>query len=165
MHRPAAAGPARGRDDAVGARLIAAGLHAQRERGAPRQTRRDLRAARAVTAAEPLRRRQPAPPSRLRRGEPDFAHKLIFPIVRNNLNDTGKGSDFVRTPRRIAAGHDDAGAGIFTRNLANDLTCALIGRARDRAGIHHDQIGVLRARRSAAARRSTAPPIERSRLD
>ena len=139
VQRPAAARPTRGRNDAVRARLIAAGLHAQRERRAPCQTRRDFRAARAITAAEPLRRRQA-----------DFMRKPIFPIVRNYLNDTRKGSDFLRTPGRIAAGHDDSGAGIFARDLADNLTCALIGGARDRAGIHDNQIGVLRARRGAA---------------
>ena len=76
--------------------------------------------------------------------------KPIFPIVRNDLNNTRKGSDFLGTPGRIAAGHDDSGVGIFARDLPDNLTCALIGGARHRAGIHDNQIGVLRARRGAA---------------
>ena len=52
--RTAPACPSRGRDDAVGARLIAAGLHAESERGAARQARRNRRAASAVAVSEPL---------------------------------------------------------------------------------------------------------------
>ena len=112
--------------------LIAAGLDAQGECGAPGQARRDLGAARAVAVAKPLRRRQAY-----------LLRQPIFAIVRNYLNDTRKCGDFVRPPRRIAAGHDDSGARILARDLPDDLPRALIRRAGDRAGIHDDHIGIV----------------------
>ena len=75
VERHASRRPSRRRDDAVGTRLGAAGLHAQRERRAAGDARLDRRAARAVTIAEPRRppRTRSALRSRRSRRSPDVA--------------------------------------------------------------------------------------------
>ena len=118
----------RGRDDAVGARLIAAGLHAERERRAARQAGRNRRAACAVTAPEPLGCRQPRLRAfGLRRGKPNLGNKLVLAIVRNELDDSRKVADFIRSSGCITTGRDYSRVRIFPSDLSDDLAGALIG--------------------------------------
>src|SRR5688572_15001621 len=88
---PAAPGTARTRDNAIRARLIAAGLHAQRKCGTSGESRRDRCAAAAVTARESLRGRKPRKPNLLR--------QMLLAIVGNNLHDAGKTRYLLRPPR------------------------------------------------------------------
>ncbi len=135
LQRTTASYSASRRNDAVGADLIAAGLHAERECRPARQSRRNLRAAAALAVAEPLGRAQA-----------DFPREVVFSFVGDDLHDARKAGDLVGTPRRVAAGDDDSGVGVFTRDLSDDLPRALIGCARDRTRIYDDEIGVVRPR-------------------
>ena len=62
-----APGAARARNDAVAAALVAAGLHAQRQRGAARHAGFERRAAGSLARAKPVRRRQATGLGELRR--------------------------------------------------------------------------------------------------
>ena len=129
--RPAPAVASCRRDDAVGARLVAAGLDPKRVGRAARQPWSHRRAARAVAVAKSLGGRQA-----------DLFGKRVLPIVGNDLHHAGQRRDLVGPPRGVAARDDDAGGRILPRNFPDDLAGALIGSARHRAGVHDHQVGV-----------------------
>ena len=132
--RHAAPRAARRRDDAVGARLVAARLHAQRVAGAAGRPRPDHLAARAVAAAEPLGRRA------LER-QPQAVGQLLLVAVVDDLRDARQRRDLGRRPTGIAAGGDNARRGVRAGDAPDGLPRALVGRRRHRATVHHDQIG------------------------
>ena len=109
LERHAARPPARRRNDAVGARLGAAGLHAQRERGATGDTRLDRGAAAAVAVAEALGGRREGRDARSRARLESAAACRRSARPRTTF---GKRADFVRAPRGVAAGDDDAAPGL-----------------------------------------------------
>ena len=119
VDRQAARRAARRRDDAVRARLLAAGLHAERERGAARDARLDGGAARAV-AIEALRRSNS--PMTLARGRPCTARRAARSRAARTCLEPGRRRacrrcarrgrrrqrrDLVFAPRRVAAGGHD----------------------------------------------------------
>ena len=139
--RHAARRAARRRDDAVGARLGAPRLHAERVRRPSGNARLDRGAARAVAIAEPLGRGQPLVDQR---NQP----RLV--VVRHDLRDVRQRADFVGPPRRVATGDDNARRRIVARDPANRLARALIGGRRHRARVDDHQIGPLGRRRFRA---------------
>ena len=88
VDRQAAARAARRRNDAVAAALLAAGLHAQRERRPAGDARLDRRAARPVAVAEPSR-------SSARR-HPRAARRAQLVVVADDTDDAGQRRDVVR---------------------------------------------------------------------
>ena len=103
VDRQAAPCAARGRDDAVGAALLAAGLHAQREGGPAGKPGRDRRAARPVAAAESLRRRQLA--ERRPTGRRRARSLSVLATTRTTLGSAARSA---ARAGRVAAGDDDA---------------------------------------------------------
>ena len=139
------------RNDAVAAALLTAGLHPQSERGAAGDAGRDRRTARPVAIAEPHAGRQLA----LALEQPNEIELLV---VRHDAEDASAAARRPPRTRRVTAGDDDAGGGIVAGDATDRLPRALVGRGGDRAGIHDDQIGGARRRRSGrpAARRSSS---------
>jgi hypothetical protein len=149
----AAACPSRGRDDAIGARLIAARLDAESERGAAREARRNRRAASAITVSKSLGCRQPRRLQiGLRRGKPNLGNKMILAAIGNELDDSRKVGDVIRSTGCITAGDDYSSVRIFPSDLSDDLAGALIGCACDRAGVDDHHIRVIGRCGGAAGR-------------
>ncbi len=134
----------RRRNDAVRARLGAAGLHAQGERGPTRDAGFDRRAATALAVSEALGRRELLAKQR---------HEARLVVVRHDAKHIRQQTDLIGLARRVASGHDNARARIRPRDSADRLTRALIGRRGHRAGVDHNQIRGV-GRRCLGARRA-----------
>ena len=62
----------------------------------------------------------------------------------------GMRRQFLGRALRVAAGHQNAGRGIFAMHAAHGLAHVFIGRGGDGAGVEHHEIGGRRARRAAS---------------
>ena len=138
--RTRTAGAARSRNDAVAARLFAAGLHAKRQRGAAGHARRQSAAARAVAVAETWRSAR------------SVEIEVVLLAVRHDERDVRKRGHFVGLTRRVASGDDDLHVRIAANDPSNRLPRALIGARRHRTGVHDDEIRVLSRRFGRTAR-------------
>ena len=159
VERHASRPPARRRDDAVGARLGAAGLHAQRERRAAGDARLDRRAAAAVAVAEPLGGRQTSGVAATA-VEIDSSRGLSsFGTTRTTF---GKRGDFVRPPRRVAAGDDDRAR----RDCRARCAGSSAARPDRRVAVTEQVFTTTRSassrRRPATRRARAAPPRSRA---
>ena len=154
LDRRAPRAPARCRDDAVRAGLVAARLNAEREGGASEGARRQdrlVRTTRSFRAGIPIR-------SRLRKfvlrdRDTKHPHQSRFVIVRHHTEDARQRGELVGTPRRVATSHHDSRSGVLTSDTPNRLPRALVGRGGDRAAVHHDDVRLL-GRDEASAMRS-----------
>ena len=157
VDRHAAARAARGRDDAVGARLFASGLHAQRERRAPGDPGLDRGSARTVAV---LRVRV------ARRGcvAEQILDQTVLRIVAHDADHVGQRRDVPVAARRVAAGHDHADSGVVSCDAADRLAGALIGGGGHRARVDDDEIRAGGRRVEAAARAKLLLDAQRVRL-
>src|SRR4030095_8224439 len=125
----AAARPARGRDDAVRTALLAAGLHTECEGGTPRDARLNRQTARTMALPACRRERVIA-----------IENERLLPIVRHDADAVRQLRALVRTPRRVAAGHDDARTGVVAGDPPDGLPCALVRARGHRARVDDDEI-------------------------
>ena len=132
-------------DDAVRAGLRTAGLNPQRERRSPRDAGFYRRATRTVAVSKPLRRAEALVGAQHERHEPGLLR------IRNDLSDMAERSHFRRPSCCVAPGDDDPGFGVMAGKAPDRLTRSLIGAARDRAGVDHDNVGFLGRRGPRAA--------------
>ena len=146
---------ARCRDDAVGAALFTAGLHAHGEGGPARRPR--ARSARRTAVARRRRRSRRSTRSPPWTSDPGADENRSFSVVAHDADDAGKRGDFVFAARRVAAGRDDPRVGILAGDPADRLARALIGGRRHRAGVD-DRPGRRRAT-AARRRRARADPL------
>ncbi len=130
-----ASGPAaRRRDDAEGALFGAAGLHPQRERrsagnaGLEDGTASPLSLAKTIGGCQ-VRLKQ--------RDEP----RLV--VVRNDSHHARQAGHLVAPTGRVAAGDNDPGGWIDSRNAPDGLTRRLIGACCDRTRVHDDDVGLF----------------------
>ena len=154
VDRDAARQAARRRDDAIRARLRAAGLDAQRVRGAAHDAGFDWR------AAWPL--------SRTKRVFCVFVREQLnqswLVVVFHDAHNIRQRRDFVRTTRRVAPRDDDLRRRIVACDTANRLPRALIGGRRHRASIDNDQICFVRRRVDGTSRAQFLLESKRVRL-
>src|SRR5262245_59029440 len=136
--------PSRRRNDAVGTRLGTSGLNAQGERCSSSHPGLNHRAATAVAIAESFGRRK----VQLRT---NATEQRKLDVVWDDPKNVRKRCDFIWPTCGIAAGHDDLGIWIYTRNATNGLSCRLIRARRNRARIDDDNIGFFRWRCRVAA--------------
>ena len=123
-------------DDAVRARLGAAGLDAQREGGPSGDAGLYRGATRAVSLRPWLKR--------------DTAENLDEPglvVVDDGVRDVRKLPDLVRSASGVTPGDDDLRVRIAARNPADGLPRALIGGRRHGASVHDHHVGRLRRHR------------------
>ena len=141
---------ARRRDDAVAAALVAAGLHAQRERRAAG----DAGLERAPHGPSPS-------PNRSRSSTGASARAISRAVVLVVIARRRARRSAARAARRAAAWRSSRSRRSCTSGLLRDdapdrLTRALIGGRGDRAGVDDDEVGLVRrtrdARRAPAAR-------------
>ena len=129
VDRPAPASSPRRWNDAVAARLLAPGLHAQRPCGAAHQAGRDR------TAARPVRHQ--------------FRHRDVaqdasdFVVIRHDRGHTRQGRDIIGAARGVATGRDDPRRRIVASDASDRLTSALVGAGGHRARVDDHEIGVF----------------------
>ena len=155
-HAPARA--ARRRNDAVGAALLAAGLHAQRERRPPGDAR-----ARSRRRTARRRRRTVRPSARPASANASSTRRSLSSL-RTTRTTFGSAATSSGAARRVAAGHDDLRGGIVARDAADRLPGALIGGRGHRAGVDDDHVRVGRRRVDPAARAQVLFDAQRVRL-
>ena len=153
--RRAPAAPARRRDDAVGARLVAAGLHPQRAGGPASLAGPDRGAAGAVPGTEAHRGGR-------RDGVQDALGERLLVHVGHDRDDARQGGHLAGGARRVAAGGDDPGAGVGPRDAPNRLPRPLVGARGDRATVDDHDVGRLDGGRGSA--RGAQAALERERV-
>ena len=154
LDRQAPSRPTRRRDDAVGAALLAAGLHAQREGGAAGRLR-----APEKTRTGRLPNRTGPRSSPARDARPGRGFRPVGPCPRLVTMRTTPGSAAASSgcTRRLAAGDDDFGRWVVAGDSPDGLAGALVGAGGDRAGVHDHDVGI--GCRSGLARRAAGGPL------
>ena len=131
------------RNDAVGAPLVAPGLHPEHEGHPANGAGRDQGPADARTVAEAFGSGFPVFP---RRQQP--VEHAVLVRVRHHLGRARQHCHCLAIPRRVAAGGDHPRLRIQARHPAQGLAGAVVGGGGHRAGVDHHQIRLVdRARR------------------